>query len=282
MKSTALCLVLLLLCPSIQAQEGESGRSRDGVVEMTDAAGEAEFKKLHELKRGAKPALSGEMIDIPGGGKGYLCMPKGAKAPLPAVLVIHEWWGLNDHVKHWADRLAGEGYAALAVDMYGGKVAEQSGRALELMKAANADMQSQEKLMAAGLAFLRNDARIKAKKTATIGWCFGGGRSLQAALMDEKLDAAVIYYGRLVTKAEQLKKIKAKLLGIFAVKDRGIPISAVADFERGLLDAGVHHELHRYDANHAFANPSSGRYDERCAGDAWKKVRAFLKRELGD
>src|SRR5262249_58836464 len=92
----------------------------------TGTVSEEQFKALHELKTGAAPELHGQMIDL-AGGKAYLSLPPDAKPPLPGVVVIQEWWGLNDHIKHWADRLASEGYAALAVDLYGGQIAATAG-----------------------------------------------------------------------------------------------------------------------------------------------------------
>ena len=119
-----------------------------------------------------------------------------------------------------------------------------------------------------------------AKKRACVGWCFGGGWSLQHALQAPDLDGAVIYYGRLVTDPVQLKAIKAPLLGVFGDQDRGIPPKVVNAFAKALDEAGVKHTILRYDAQHAFANPSSGRYDAKAAEDAWKKVRAFLAKRL--
>ena len=252
------------------------GAAPGGDTGHTGVLDEDSFKALHQLKDGKKPKLHGQDIAL-AGGKAYLSLPKG-EGPFPGVVVIHEWWGLNVHVKHWADRLAADGYAALAVDLYGGVVATTRDGALKAMRAV--DEEAGSKMIAAGLDFLRKDARIKATRTASIGWCFGGGWSLKAALADADLDAAVIYYGRLKTDAATLAPIKASLLGVFGNQDRGIPPATVDAFEAGLKEAGVKHAIHRYDANHAFANPSSARYDEKSAAAAWKEVRAFLRREL--
>ena len=276
----ALFIFFLAAAGPLSAQDEKAPATRRGVVEMTDQVGEEEFQKLHELKQGAAPRLLGEMVTTRAGAA-YLSLPPEGLKPVAGVLVIHEWWGLNDHVKHWADRLAAEGYAALAVDLYDGKVATEPAQAMALMKAASADQDGQLKLLNAGLDFLRDDRRCSVKKLASIGWCFGGGRSLEIALARPDLDAAVIYYGRLVTDPQALKSIKAKVLGIFALRDRGIPISAVAEFDRALDRAGVDHELHRYDADHAFANPSSARYEQGAAGSAWNYVRRFLRRTIG-
>jgi len=252
------------------------GAGAGGDTGHTGVLDEAAFKALHELKKGEAPELLGEDLKL-GEGKAYLSMPKG-EGPFPGVVVIHEWWGLNAHVKHWADRLAADGYAALAVDMYGGEVAKTSDDAMRLMRSVDEDAGAA--VVANGIQFLKTHAGIKAKRLAAMGWCFGGGWSLRAALRFSDLDAAVIYYGRLKTDPAQLKTIKAAVLGVFGNQDRGIPPASVDAFEKGLKAAGITHAIHRYDANHAFANPSSARYDAESASDAWDKVRAFLAEKL--
>ncbi len=252
------------------------GASAGGDTGHTGVLDEATFKALHELKEGEAPKLVGKDLKL-GEGKAYLSMPEG-KGPCPGVVVIHEWWGLNAHVKHWADRLAADGYAALAVDMYGGEVAKTRDDAMRLMQSV--DEKAGTAVIADALQFLKTHQGIEAKRLAAIGWCFGGGWSLRAALRFGDLDAAVVYYGRLKTDPAQLKAIKASVLGVFGNQDRGIPPATVDSFEKGLKAAGVAHTIHRYDANHAFANPSSARYDARSASDAWSKVRAFLAQRL--
>jgi carboxymethylenebutenolidase len=244
---------------------------------LTGMLSEEEFKALHTLRKGPTPPGRGQKIEV-GGAKGYLSLPPGGKPPFPALVVIHEWWGLNDNILHWTDRLAADGYAALAVDLYGGKVATTPDEAMKAMKSVD-EKQAVATLLAAH-RFLAADPRIAARRRGSIGWCFGGGYSLQLALRAPDLDAAVIYYGRLVTDVDKLKNIHAALLGIFGNRDKGIPPSAVDAFQTSLQKAGVQHEIHRYDADHAFANPSGGRYDEKSASAAWEKVRAFLSARL--
>jgi carboxymethylenebutenolidase len=240
---------------------------------------EEEFKALHELRGGAAPPARGEMIDL-AGTRAYLSLPPAAEAPMPGIVVIHEWWGLNDNIKHWSDRLATAGYAALAVDLYGGTVATTRDGAMEAMKEVDDD--EALRVLQAAHEFLAADPRVRAPKRGVIGWCFGGGWSLQLALAAPDLDAAVIYYGRLVTDPEVLRAIEASLLGVFANQDQGIPPDVVEEFSQALLMAGIEHTILRYDAEHAFANPSSGRYDQEAASQAWARVQEFLARELGD
>ncbi len=258
------------LAPSIPSDTG-----------LTGVLSEDAFKELHELKGDAAPAPRGQMIAL-AGSQAYLSLPaqKDAHGTIPGIVVIHEWWGLNDHIKHWADRLADDGYATLAVDLYGGQVATDPEGAMDLMKAV--DEPRAAELLGAAHEFLASDPRVNATKRGVIGWCFGGGWSLQHAIATADLDAAVIYYGRLVNDSSVLKDINAALLGVFANQDQGIPPEAVDNFVNALKQAGKSIELHRYDANHAFANPSSERYDQASASAAWDHVRTFLKRTLKD
>lgn len=237
----------------------------------------ATFKAMHELRTDEAPPLHGIEIDL-AGAKAYLSLPEGKAAPLPAIVVIHEWWGLNDHIRHWADRLAADGYAALAVDLYAGKVATTPDEAMATMKTV--DEAKAKPVLAAAHRFLADDPRVDAKKRGVIGWCFGGGWSLQHAITEADLDAAVIYYGRLSTEPAQLAKIHAPILGVFANRDKGIPPEAVDAFEAAMKKAGKTIAIHRYDADHAFANPSAAHYDTGAATDAWAHVREFFATHL--
>jgi carboxymethylenebutenolidase len=244
---------------------------------LTGVLSEDEFVALHELKTEDAPPARGEMIDL-AGSKAYLSLPEGAQAPMPAIVVIHEWWGLNQHIKYWADRLAADGYAALAVDLYAGQVATTPEEAMSLMKSV--DEGRAKEIIQAAHAYLAQEGRIGASKRGSIGWCFGGGWSLQTAMGTPDLDAAVVYYGHLVDDPEQLEAISAPMMGVFGNLDTGIPPASVDAFEKAMADAGKPLELHRYDANHAFANPSSARYDHEAAAQAWKKTRAFFAKQL--
>jgi carboxymethylenebutenolidase len=238
---------------------------------------EAAFKALHELSGDAAPPAKGTEITLPSGSKAYLSLPEGAKAPMPAVLVIHEWWGLNDNIRHWADRLAADGYAALAVDLYG-TTASTPDEAMALMKAV--DEAKATATLREAHAFLATDERVVASKIGSVGWCFGGGWSLRLALAEPELDAAVIYYGRLIEDPAQLATLNAPLLGHFGVQDEGIPVDAVQRFHDAVKAAGKPITVNMYDANHAFANPSSARYQEQAAGMAWDRTRAFFAHHL--
>lgn len=244
---------------------------------MTGGLSEEEFKTLHELKTDAAPKLDGQDIVIDGT-KAYLSLPTGKQPSSIGIVVIHEWWGLNDNIRHWSDRLAKDGYAALAIDLYGGVVAKTPEEAMKAMKAVD-DKKALATLLAAH-DFLENDPRIKASKTGSIGWCFGGAWSLRLAMNEPDLDAAVIYYGHLVSDPEQLKPIKAELLGIFGNRDKAITPDDVNAFDTALGTANVKHSIFRYDADHAFGNPSNPRYDQKSATEAWAHVHEFFGRTL--
>jgi len=250
----------------------------------TGVLSEEDFKKLHTLETTEAPKPRGKMVALhssAGDSKAYLSLPEGAKPPVPSVVVIHEWWGLNQHIKHWSDRLAEAGYAALAVDLYGGKVATTPDDAMKLMKAVD-DEEALATLRAA-FTYLGENAATKATERASIGWCFGGKWSLELALAEPELDAAVVYYGHVERNPERLAKLKAPLLAIFGNQDEAIPPKIVDEFEFGLEQAGDKtYTIKRYDAQHAFANPSGARYDDEAASAAWAEVRAFLKKELTD
>lgn len=243
---------------------------------------EKAFAALHELKQDKPPAPTGTKVTIDGV-QHYLALPKGKDgkplaAPLPAVVVVHEWWGLNEHIQHWADRLAEQGYAALAVDLYGGAVAKTPEEAQAAMKAV--DAAAATATLRAAFAFLGSDERIRAEKRACLGWCFGGAWSLRLAIAEPKLDACVLYYGRLVEDEAELAKIQAPVLAVFGTRDRSIPEAKVAAFEASLQKLKKDAKVLRYDAEHAFANPSGARYDQKNAAAAWVEVRAFLQQRL--
>jgi carboxymethylenebutenolidase len=238
----------------------------------TGPLGEAEFKALHAPPTAGPAKGAGQTIDL-AGGKAYLSLPKGTP-PFPAIVVIHEWWGLNTNIQHWADRLASAGWAALAVDLYSGAVTTTPDEAMAAMKAV--DPAKAKATLRAAIDFLGTDARVAATTRAVIGWCFGGGWSLQSALAFPELKGAIIYYGQLETDPAKLAAIKARVLGIFGTQDKGIPPEQVAKFDQALTTAKVEHEIHSYDAPHAFANPSNPKYDETSAADAWTHVLAFL------
>jgi carboxymethylenebutenolidase len=213
--------------------------------------------------------------------RGYVAHPAAGHAGLPGLVVVHEWWGLNDNVRAMARRLAGEGYVVLAVDLYGGRLGATGDEAATLVKNA---VQSPAKLLAnirQAVDHLRQSE--KAPKLGLLGWCFGGGWALQSALdLGSGVDAAVVYYGRPVTDPAELGKLRAPLLGLFGEQDRGIPVATVREMEATLGRLGKRVKIVVYPgAAHAFANPTGERYQPEAAADAWRRTTAFLAAELG-
>lgn len=209
---------------------------------------------------------------------GYVAHPKG-EIPKAGLVVIHEWWGLNDNVKAMARRLAGAGYLALAVDLYEGEVAEDRTDASRLARGSGERTEQILDNLAQAIEHLRNAG---VERIGVIGWCFGGGWSLRTALaFPDKVDAAVIYYGRLTTDQQELEGLSSPLLGIFGALDEGIPIATVREFQAVLTGLDKEAAIHIYeDADHAFANPSGTRYNEVAAEDAWAKTLAFFAQHL--
>jgi carboxymethylenebutenolidase len=212
------------------------------------------------------------------GMRGYLARPVGE--PRAGLIVIHEWWGLNDNIRDMSNRLAAEGYVALAVDLYDGKVAADSEEARALMAAAMDDPQRLDEQLRSAFYWLRADGGVS--NIGSIGWCFGGALSLRTAmLLPEELDAAVIYYGRVVTESARLAPLMMPILGIFGGEDRGIPVESVLAFETALQALGKTAEIVIYPhADHAFANPSGTRYAPEPAADAWRRTLEFLAEHL--
>ena len=208
-----------------------------------------------------------------------LYTPAG-KGPFPAIIVIHEWWGLNDWVKDQAAKLAGEGYVALAIDLYRGKVATTPDMAHEIMRGVPEDRAKRD--LHAAFEFLEAQPNVKKNRIGAIGWCMGGGYALDVALQEPTLAADVINYGHLATDPEALKKINAPILGLFGGQDQGIPPADVKKFGETLDKMGKKIDIKIYDdAGHAFENPNNkAGYRPDDAADAWKRTVSFLAETL--
>src|SRR5690348_15940294 len=182
---------------------------------------------------------------------GYLAEPAaGAKAP--AMVVIQEWWGLNDQIRGVADRLAKAGYRALVPDLYRGKVALEANEAKHLMEGLNfADAAGQD--VRGAVQYLKKDS----KKAGVTGFCMGGALTVLSAVNVPEMDAGVIWYGYPPLEYVDASKVKAPLLGHFATEDQAFPIAGVEALEKKLKAANVKLEFHRYHAKHAFANETA-------------------------
>lgn len=221
---------------------------------------------------------------------GYLVSPltdignNETSQPLPAVVMIHEWWGLNENIKNMANELAEQGFVVLAADMFNGQVATTPDQAMQLAGAVRENPSEAISNLQAAVRYLGSLENVNASKIGSLGWCFGGGQSLQLALNTEAeypLAATVIYYGNLVTDQEELSRLQWPVLGIFGDQDESIPVVDVSRFEQTLNSTGVPNEIYVYEGvGHAFANPSGDNYAAEETSDAWHKTLAFLKKNL--
>lgn len=211
--------------------------------------------------------------------QGILYTPAG-KGPFPGLIVIHEWWGLNDWVEEQASKLADQGYAALAIDLYRGKVATTPEIAHEIMRGVPEDRAKRD--LHAAFEFLASQPSVKKDRIGAIGWCMGGGYALDVALQEPTLAADVINYGHLATDPETLKKINAPILGIFGAQDKGITPEDVHKFEETMDKLGKKIDVKIYDdAGHAFENPNNkDGYRAADAADAWHRTVDFLAANL--
>lgn len=229
-----------------------------------------------KLARAAAAGLQDVSITTAGGKRVRAALALPQTTPASAVLLVHEWWGLNDQIKAVAAELAKQGYVALAVDLYGGKVADTPEGAQALMKQVDGAVATDT--LVSWIGWLRANDKVSGK-IATIGWCFGGGWSLNASIA-APVEATVVYYGRVNRSAEDLKRLKGPVLGHFATRDNWINREMVGGFEAAMREAGKSVESHWYEADHAFANPTGARYDESDAKLAWRRTLAFLKKHL--
>ncbi len=210
---------------------------------------------------------------------GFLALPD-SKGRHPAIIVIHEWWGLVPWVKEQAQEFAQQGYVALAVDLYRGKSASSPEEAHELMRGLPQDRALRD--MKAAFDYLASRPDVIKDKIGSIGWCMGGGLSLQLAVHEPRLAACVVNYGPLPTDRGDIQKIQAPLLGNFGAQDRGIPPAAVQAFEKTMKDAGKSINVKIYEsAGHAFENPNNkAGYRPDAAMDARARTLEFLGKTL--
>jgi carboxymethylenebutenolidase len=245
---------------------------------VTGLAGVSLAGILMDPRQVAKAAAMLETVQTDAAGNrvsAALALP--ATTPAGAAILIHEWWGLNDHIKAVAGEVAALGYIALAIDLYGGNVATTPEDAKKYMQAV--DPAQARATMSAWIDWLRARPDCTGK-VASIGWCFGGGMSLQAAL-DRPLEGAVIYYGNVQRTPDELAALKGPVLGQFASRDQWITPEMVTGFQGAMKSAGQGLEHYSYEADHAFANPTGQNYDAEDARLAWDRTADFLKQVLG-
>ncbi len=201
---------------------------------------------------------------------------KAEKATNNWVVIIHEWWGLNDYIKQEAELLQKDlgNVNIIAIDLYDGKIAETPAMAQQLLGGLK---EERARMIIEGALKLTGSK----SKILTMGWCMGGGWAMQTSLMaGQKSSGCVMYYGMPETDVKQLKKLSGDVLGIFASKDEWINKDVVTQFQTDMKAAGKNLTVKTFTADHAFANPSNPKYDKVAAGEARKLAIEFLKKRL--
>ncbi len=220
------------------------------------------------------------MVDYPGGEDGlmgYLARPDDDQ-PHPAVIVIQEWWGLNDHIKDIVRRFANEGFVALAPDLYHGQVVSEPDAARSLAISLDRDAAVQE--IQNAIDYLQAQSYVSPNKVGTVGFCMGGWLSLQTAVDEADVSASVAFYGRPLT-AEEAGTIQAAVMGSYGSLDGGIPVANVEAMQTALTGAGVENDIKIYDgANHAFFNDTRPSYHEEASKDAWERTLGWFRKHL--
>ena len=225
--------------------------------------------------------MAGQMVEFSSNGgttSGYLAIPQ--KGNGPGVIVIQEWWGLVDHIKDVCDRFAGEGYVALAPDLYHGETTKSPDEAGKLMMALRID--EAEKDLRGAIQYLLDQQATTGEKVGTIGFCMGGALSLYAASKNSQVGACVVFYGIHPNVKPDLANLQAPVLGIYAERDGFVPPESVRELERQLKELGKSVEVHIYpDTDHAFFNDQRADvYNAKAAEDAWRRVIQFCAKHL--
>jgi carboxymethylenebutenolidase len=276
-------LLLLSFCFAfqLQAQNCCQGTAKKCATTSFAKLGEGkDFQNAHPIPASLEGVkFKGEMISlkVENEAEGNAYLVKAKTESKKYLFVFQEWWGLNDYVKREADRLhkaLGGKVNVIAIDLYDGKIATTRAAASELMQAAKKERS--EALIQAAIKLAGNDAQI-----ATIGWCFGGGWSLQAALIaGQQTKACVMYYGMPEKEVERLKNLNTDVLAIYATKDRWINKDVAEEFETNMKAANKQLTSLFFEADHAFCNPSNPQYEAKEAKEANKKAVEYLKKAL--
>lgn len=262
--------LMLLLLAAIIFVSCKSGQDDTEMI-IKKAAEEEANKKA--IENSVKYLSSRDSVSA------YFVAPK-AKGTVPAVIIIHEQWGLNNWIRKNADEFVNKGYAALAIDLYRGKSTSNRAAASELMLTLPAERVMQD--LRAAFAYLENNPKVDRNMIGIIGWGLGGGYALQASTYLPKLKAAVMNYGSLIIDPGVIKKINCPLLGIFGETDRGLPLMDVQIFEQLLKDAKKQNRIIIYrNVGHGFMNPmNKDEYNRDITERSWREIFAFLEKYL--
>jgi carboxymethylenebutenolidase len=225
--------------------------------------------------------MAGTMIEFQSNGKttqGYLSIPTTGKGP--GLVVLQEWWGLVPHIKEVTDRFADEGFVALAPDLYHGKATKSPDEAQKLMMALN--IAETEKDLRGAIEYLQKHESVTSSKIGTVGFCMGGALSLYAATKNQQVGACVVFYGGHTWFESDLKNLNAPMLGIYAEKDKFVPVDQVYELDSKLKELGKEAEIHIYkNMDHAFFNDNRPEvYNKEAATDAWQRTLDFFRTHL--
>ena len=248
---------------------------------VTEATPTGEGVGSAETSQTSEAGLAASMVEYPGPDgetlTGYLARPDDGKA-YPAVIVIQEWWGLNEHIKDVTRRFANAGYVALAPDLYKGQVATEPDEARKLVM--ELDMPAAVEEIDSAAEYLLSQDYVAGDKAGVVGFCMGGGLALRSALAGDMMGAAVAFYGQPLS-AEEAAGMQTPVLGLYGEKDGGIPVDAVKAMQAALTTAGVENEVKIYPgAAHAFFNDTRESYNKAAAEDAWPLVLAWFAKYL--
>lgn len=225
------------------------------------------------------PSILTQMVDYPDGADGtlmaYVARPAG-DGVYPAVVVIQEWWGLNDHIKDVTNRFAAEGFVALSPDLYHGAVTSEPNEARKLVMELDQDVAVAE--IQRGVDYLLAQEYVAGPAVGITGFCMGGGLTLQVALVEDRLGAAIPWYGSPLS-AQQVAQVTAPVLGHYGSLDSGILASRVEEMGEALTAAGIDNEIYIYDgAQHSFFNDTRSSYNPEAAALAWERTLAWLRK----
>ena len=273
-------LFLLLICGCMYGQDAVTVCHTSSTEKFAAFASNKDFNAEHPLPRKYVhvSAEGGQMISFktPDGqeAKGYLIQAKTKTNNW--IFVFQEWWGLNDNIKAEAEELYKDlgNVNVLALDMYDGKLATDRENASKYMQEFR--QERGDNIVKGALEYAGKTARV-----GTIGWCFGGGQSLQASItLGNNAAGCIIYYGMPVDDIEKLKTLKTEVLGIFAAREKYITPEIVSNFDANMKAAGKKLTVKSYDAEHGFANPSNPVFDKLANEDAYKHTLEFFRARL--
>ena len=280
--------MLLLVSGCDTGSSGTSSAENQAQLDDVEAAAREQASDSMDASEEARIALQQSIISerLPYGEVGdqlvygHFVFPADMVEPLPAVIVIHDWWGLNDNLRAMADRLAAEGYIVLAIDLYGGETATTAGGARQYMLNVVEHPETAQENIQKAYDFVSRTAG--APRIGSLGWGLGGGWSLNTALLfPDDLDATVIYYGQASTDEEELRTLNVPIAGHFGGSDASISVASVRNFEDALERLRKDHEIHVYPgAEQGFADRAGDAYNAKAAEDAWEKTLEFLGRNL--